>query len=90
LYSVYHHKLWAIEKGGVPMTTLGSDANMGRELTDDAETIAISERAKQQIGAQAASSRAQLHGPAFFESFSLGPPSTTGANVATVHWREIE
>lgn len=71
------------------MTTLGSDADMGRELTHDAETIAISARAKQQIGAQAASSRAQ-QGPAFFESFSLGPPSTIGANVATVHWREIE
>ena len=72
------------------MTTLGSDADMGHELTDDAEAIAISERAKQQIGAQAANSKLQLQGPAFFESFSNTAPSPIGVNVATVHWRGTE
>ena len=71
------------------MTTISIAAERDR-AADGTDLIAVSESAKQQIGAQAASTKAQLMGPAFFESFSLGPPAITGVNRATVHWRGIE
>jgi hypothetical protein len=62
-----------------------------RRATD---AVAISERARQQIGSQASQSKARLKGPAFFEfpeGFSDGPAiHPNGINIATVRWRGIE
>jgi hypothetical protein len=56
-----------------------------------ADAVAISERARQQIGSQATKSKAKLQGPNFFETgFSDGttPPAiSNGVNVATTHWK---
>ena len=53
---------------------LRADTTMSGELATDADTVAISERAKRQIGLQASDSKARFTGklPSFFEGFSDG------------------
>lgn len=65
---------------------------MKTSSADGLDAIAISERAKQQIGSQAAKSKAKLQGPSFVEGFpdgfSEGPAiSPGGVNMPSVHWK---
>jgi hypothetical protein len=60
-----------------------------KSSADGIEASAVSERAKQQIGSQAAKGKTKLQGPTFLDGFSdSGPPaSSNGVNVAVVHWK---
>jgi hypothetical protein len=64
---------------------------MKTSSADSVDAIAVSEKARQQIGCEASNSRAKLHGPSFVEGFPQtvsGPnASANGVNVATVHWK---
>jgi hypothetical protein len=55
-------------------TDLRADASISRELLSGGDTIAVSERAKRQIGSQASEDKAnfanpKLQGPNFLEGF---------------------
>jgi hypothetical protein len=62
---------------------------MKTSSADSIDAVAISERAKEQIGSQAAKSQAKLQGPSFLEGFSDGGPAidSNGVNLPTVHWK---
>lgn len=53
-----------------------ADANISRELASGADTIAVSERAKRQIGAQASEVDPKLRGTNFLEGFNDTAPPT--------------
>jgi hypothetical protein len=65
---------------------------MKTSSADGIDAIAISEKAKQQIGSLAAKSDAKLQGPSFLDG-TTPPSQNTGSlavNVAAVHWADIE
>jgi hypothetical protein len=56
---------------------------------EPADAISVSEKAKQQIGSQAAQSKTKLQGPSFLDGFPDGPVvvGSSDVNIPTVHWK---